>query len=71
MGVQSLANLKHLKAHSRKSVALRTPGWVYRLTDKVCSHQSPEISRETLAHFASPTEEKGRKGCVHVAVLSF
>ena len=71
MDVQSLANLKHLKAHSKESDTLRTLGWVYRLTDKVCSHQSPEISRETLAHFASPTEEKGHKGCVQVAVLSF
>ena len=36
--------------------------------DRVCSHQSPEISRETLAHFASPTDQKGCKVCVHLAL---
>ena len=48
--VHALANLNHLKAHSGESVTLRPLGRVYRLTDKVCSHQSPEISRETLTH---------------------
>ena len=48
--VHALANLNHLKAHSRESVALRTLGPEYRFTDRVCSNQGPEVSRETLAH---------------------
>ena len=50
MDVQALANLNDLKAHSRVSVILGPVGRVYRLIDRVCSHQKTEISRETLAH---------------------
>ena len=50
MDVHALANLNHLKTHLGKSVALGQLGQDYRLTYWVCSHQNPEISRETLAH---------------------
>ena len=71
MDVPTLANLNNLKAHSRESVALGPLGREYRLTDRVCPHQSPEISRETLAHYTSPTEEKGFKSCVHVPLAFY
>ena len=50
MDVQALANLNHLKAHSGESIALGSLGRVCMFTDRVCSDQSIEISRETLAH---------------------
>ena len=57
-----------LKAHLGKSAALGPLGWEYTLTDRACSHQSPEISRVTLAHWTSPTEQEGRNGCMHMDV---
>ncbi|XP_043342340.1 antiviral innate immune response receptor RIG-I-like [Cervus canadensis] len=68
MDDHALANLNNMKAHLGESVALVPLGQEYSLTDRVCSHQSPETSRETLAHQTSPTEQKGCKGCVHEAV---
>ena len=58
MDVQALVNLNRLKDHSGESVALEPLGREDRLTDRLCSHQSPEKSRETLAHQTSPTEHK-------------
>ena len=69
MDVHALANLNHLNAHLEESVTLGPLVREYRLTDRVCCYQSPEISRDTLAHEMSPTEQKRCKGCVHVAVL--
>ena len=58
---QALASLNHFWAHSRDSRS-------GMLVNRVCSHQSPEFSSENLAHYSSPTEQRGRKRCVDVAV---
>ena len=50
MDVHALSNMSHLKAHSGESVTMETLGQEYSLKDRVCSDQSIEISRETLAH---------------------
>ena len=68
MYFQALASLNHFWVHSRDSVALGPLGQVCWLTDRVCSQQSPEFSRENLAHYSSPTEQRGHKRCVDVAV---
>ena len=71
MDVHALANMNHLKAHLGESVNLGPLGWEYILTDRVCSHQNPEISRETLAHETSPAEQKDARDVCTWLYLSF
>ena len=48
--VHTPANPNPWKAQPGKSVDLGPLGCEYRLRDRECSHQSPEISREALAY---------------------